>query len=131
MFSCETWTSACGGEIRQHKPVIYQEVGGVRKPIQGGYELLGNDRVRFQLAKYDRAHNLVIDPTLVYSTFLGGRLGGETGRAIAADADGYAYLTGFTTSGDFPTSNAYQPACAAGFADVGKLIDPSSPAAGV
>ena len=58
---------------------------------------------------------------LVYSTYLGGAQGGETGLAIAADATGYAYLTGFTTSTDFPSANAYQPTCnfgAAGCWDV-------------
>jgi hypothetical protein len=48
---------------------------------------------------------------LVYSTFLGGSFGGETGMSIAADANGYAYITGFTTSGNFPVANAYQPNC--------------------
>ena len=28
-----------GGEIRQHKPVIYQEVDGVRQAIAGGYRI--------------------------------------------------------------------------------------------
>jgi hypothetical protein len=48
---------------------------------------------------------------LIYSTFLGGAQGGETGLALASDTSGYAYLTGFTTSTDFPTANAYQSAC--------------------
>lgn len=58
---------------------------------------------------------------LIYSTYLGGSYGGETGLAIAADANGYAYLTGFTTSDNFPVANAYQPNCyfgAAGCWDV-------------
>jgi hypothetical protein len=48
---------------------------------------------------------------LIYSTYLGGSYGGESGRGIAADANGYAYLTGDTTSDNFPVSNAYQPSC--------------------
>jgi hypothetical protein len=44
---------------------------------------------------------------LVYSTFLNGR-GFEVGRGIAVDAAGHAYVTGFTTSPDFPTMNPLQ-----------------------
>ena len=57
------------------------------------------------------------DPTgqaLVYSTYLGGNNGGEYGHGIAADAAGNAYVTGETTATNYPTSNAYQPACAPG-----------------
>jgi hypothetical protein len=47
---------------------------------------------------------------LVYSTFLGGTRD-ERGWAIAADAAGSAYVTGWTNSTDFPrTVDAFQPA---------------------
>jgi hypothetical protein len=44
---------------------------------------------------------------LVYSTFLGGD-GVDQGNAIAADSEGNAYLTGETTSDNFPTIAAFQ-----------------------
>ena len=47
---------------------------------------------------------------LVYSTFLGGGHG-DSGRGIAADADGNAYVTGHTSSPDFPVANASQGTC--------------------
>src|SRR5205807_2412693 len=49
---------------------------------------------------------LVIDPTLVYSTYLGG--GADQGNAIALDSSGNVYLTGATSSTNFPTVNAFQ-----------------------
>jgi formylglycine-generating enzyme required for sulfatase activity len=41
---------------------------------------------------------------LAYATFLGGDSGGDEGTSIAAGANGSAYVTGWTTSADFPTA---------------------------
>ncbi len=51
---------------------------------------------------------------LVYETYLGGSAD-ESGFGIAADAAGNAYLTGFTDSPDFPTTNAIYPTIAGKF----------------
>lgn len=50
---------------------------------------------------------MAVDPVLSYSTYLGGSLG-DTGYGIALDASGNAYVTGETSSTDFPTANALQ-----------------------
>ena len=89
------------GDIVQHKPVIYQEVGGKREPVGGGYVLRANRRVGFKVARYDTSRPLVIDPVLSYSTYLGGT-GNDIGRAIAVDGAGSAYVAGGTTSTNFP-----------------------------
>jgi len=58
-----------------------------------------------------------LNPTataLVYSSYLGGT-GGDFGDGIALDANGFVYLTGQTSSADFPvTANAYQATLASG-----------------
>jgi YVTN family beta-propeller protein len=46
--------------------------------------------------------------TVMYSTYLGGS-GKDTGRSIAVDAIGEAYVVGTTNSLDFPTLNPVQP----------------------
>jgi hypothetical protein len=54
-----------------------------------------------------------LNPTgsaLVYSTYLGGS-GGDYGSGIAVDGSGNAYVTGGTTSTNFPTMNPLQPVC--------------------
>lgn len=103
-----------GGELRQHKPIVYQEIDGERREIAANYQILNpqsttrNRMVGFELGEYDRSHPLVIDPVLVYSTYLGGN-GADTGRAIAIDAERNVYLTGSTRSTNFPTVNPLQP----------------------
>jgi len=106
-----------GGDIRQHKPVIYQEIDGVRREIAGRYIRKGANRVGFQLAAYDTTRPLIIDPVVLsYSTFLGGSDFDGAG-GIVVDAYGNAYVTGGTASFDFPTTaGAFQSAFPGGFA---------------
>jgi len=59
------------GEIRWHKPVVYQEKNGARQEIAAHYAITDTNRVAFELAKYDASRPLYIDP-LIYSTYLGG-----------------------------------------------------------
>ena len=96
-----------GKEIRQRRPMVYQEIGGKRVEVVGGYELTKRTgEVRFAIARYDRARPLIVDPVLVYATYLGGS-GSEQANAIAVDSAGAAYVTGYTQGG-FPTLNAEQ-----------------------
>ena len=85
------------GPIRQRKPLIHQEVGGRQVAIPGGYVLRGAHRVGFQVAAYDASRPLVIDPVVVYSTYLGGTAWDE-GKGIAVDGQGNAYVVGMTFS---------------------------------
>lgn len=61
-----------GGDVVQHAPVIYQSIGGQRQSVAGRFVLEGNGQVGFQVGAYDHSAPLVIDPVLVYSTYLGG-----------------------------------------------------------
>jgi Beta-propeller repeat len=95
------------GEIAFHKPVVYQEVNGQRHSVDGQFTLLAKNTIGFSLGKYDRDRAVVIDPTLAYSTYLGGSANSAI-RAIAVDSSGYAYATGLTSDSDFPTQTPYQ-----------------------
>jgi hypothetical protein len=99
-----------GGEVRQHQPVVYQEIEGVRRAVTGRYLIAGKRRVGFDVGAYDETLPLVIDPVLVYSTYLGGSGSlAEQGNAIAVDGAGNAYITGVTGSTDFPVASGEDP----------------------
>jgi hypothetical protein len=122
------------GELRFHKPVVYQTTGtapGQRRLLDAGFvvgvrndagsdarndasnDARGNspNRVHFAIGSYDHSKPLIIDPTLVYSTFLGGK-NYDLGSSIAVDSSGNAYVTGYTRSTSFPTASPLQPSTA-------------------
>ena len=96
---------APGKTIRQKRPILYQGDGADRRRVDGRYVLQDSGRrVGFQVGAYDRSRPLVIDPTIAYSTPLGGRTaatggfsgGLDTTNGITVDDDGNAYVVGFT-----------------------------------
>ena len=97
-----------GGEVRQHKPVVYQEVAGVKQEVAGRYVMKGTRQVGFRVAAYDPSRPLIIDPVLVYSTYLGGS-GNDVGFGIAVDGAGSAYVTGIHVLDRFPDDRRGRP----------------------
>jgi len=89
------------GELHFQTPRVYQESKGQRIPVEGGYVVSDPTHVGFQVAKYDRNSALLIDPVLVYSTYLGGSSDDQI-SGIAVDAAGSIYVAGSTDSTDFP-----------------------------
>jgi hypothetical protein len=91
------------GDLVQHTPVLYQDVGGQRQAVAGRFTL-DSGLVRFDVGAYDPSRPLVIDPLVLgYSTYLGGS-GTEYGRGIAVDGKGAAYVVGETYSSNFPAT---------------------------
>jgi len=87
--------------IIMRAPVIYQEINNEKQRVAGHYLLCKTGEVGFNVAPYDIGKPVVIDPVLVYSTYLGGS-SSESGNGITLDADGNAYVTGSTSSSNFP-----------------------------
>ena len=102
------------GELKETKPYIYQEIEG-KRAVDGSFEIRSPARQSqtrkfsygFQVASYNPSYPLIIDPTLSYSTYLGGS-GSEEGQGIAVDGSGNVYVTGWTASSNFPTQDPYQ-----------------------
>lgn len=107
-----------GGEIVQARPVAYQDDrAGRRLPVDARYGLRDGG-LAFLLGPHDESRDLVIDPTLVYSTYLGGS-GYDIGNAVAVDSAGNVYVAGATQSINFPTVSPIQGANLGGAADGG------------
>jgi hypothetical protein len=98
-----------GGEVRLKKPFAYQIASGTRREISVAYQLLAKNEAGFALGTYDHNQKLIIDPALFFSTYLGGS-GQDSALAVAADGNGDTYVTGQTTSANFPTSGGFQTA---------------------
>ena len=92
------------GVLRDKPPVSYQVVDGKRVPVASQFALRPSaGGYGFAVGRHDPARPLVIDPGLVYSTFLGEQTVYGPSR-IAADAQGNAYLAGTTISSDTRTT---------------------------
>jgi len=101
------------GMVVLNKPAVYQPGNSnseIQNPksVDGRFLLLADNRIGFEIGSYDKTRPLVIDPVLLYSTYLGGSVS-DGGYGIAVDAAGSAYVTGYTGSPDFPTANPLQP----------------------
>ncbi|HEU4417422.1 MAG TPA: SBBP repeat-containing protein, partial [Planctomycetota bacterium] len=97
-------------ELVQRPPYAFQVVGGERREVRIDVQL-ERDTVTFRPIGHDATRELVIDPQIAYGTYLGGT-GADAVHAIALDAAGNVYLTGLTTSANFPVASPAQPAIA-------------------
>ena len=102
-------------ELLEGAPFSYQMIGGEVQEIESGY-FVESDHVSFTIGDYDESRELIIDP-LIFSTFIGGS-DKDTGNSLALDPEGNSYLTGTTTSNDFPTSQECYNDSKSGWLDV-------------
>jgi len=128
--------STAGGDVRFHAPHIYQpratapsaprvearlaaspnpQAGAYAEtsrnaetPVQGSFRQLADNKFGFTVGPYDRSRELVIDPLLSYSTYLGN--GGESLVEVAVDTSNNIYVAGSTTSANFPLPPSPAPA---------------------
>jgi uncharacterized repeat protein (TIGR01451 family) len=94
-------------QVTLRKPVIYQTNLHARRLITGAYVLRSSGQLGLKVGAYDRTKTLVIDPSLTYSTYLGGA-GDDSANSIAVDSSGNTYIVGQTVSTDFPTASPLQ-----------------------
>lgn len=90
------------GEVREMPPYTYQMNAKGRTEIPSRYTVKGN-KVRFGLDEYDKSTILIIDPTLIFSTFTGSK-SDNWGFTATYGPDGSLYSGGIVFGKDFPTS---------------------------
>lgn len=111
------------GELRLRRAKAYQDSDGTRREVAARYvveparddsdavdtaqtALADRFSIRLELGAYRPAERIVVDPVLVYSTYLGGTRT-EWVADAAVDRDGNAYVVGSTTSADFPAQGHF------------------------
>ena len=93
---------AVAGRLVEEAPVAWQDGENGRTPIVVNYKIDAGSVVSFEVGDYDRARPLIIDPTVLYRTLLGGN-GTDHVIDVKVDSQGFLYSTGRTHS------NAYFP----------------------
>ncbi len=87
------------GNIQEEALKVFQN----GKNIAAHY-IQKNNTLSYQILKYDRTTDLIIDPQLKWSTFLGGS-DSDSPLNINTDQKGNLFITGYTYSSDFPSIN--------------------------
>jgi len=104
--------STANGDVRFRALHIYQPAapksGNAEKTVTGSFRQLAGNKVGFTIGDYDHSRELVIDPALAYSTYLGGT-GTQALVKAAVDPALNIYLAGSTTSTDFPGTTPPPP----------------------
>ncbi len=104
--------STADGDVRFHAPRIYQPAasqsanssGNSETAVAGSFRQLAGNKIGFAIGDYDHNRELVIDPTLAYSTYLGGS-GTESLVKVAVDGALNIFVAGSTDSTDFPVTD--------------------------
>ncbi|MFV2045212.1 MAG: SBBP repeat-containing protein, partial [Anaerolineales bacterium] len=89
----------------ERRPVAWQMVAGKRRLVSVRYVIHDDGNIGFALGEYDATQPLMIDPTLDYSTYVGGS-GEESSFGIAVDSGNNVIVAGSTDSLDFPSSGS-------------------------
>ncbi|MBS1824688.1 MAG: SBBP repeat-containing protein [Acidobacteria bacterium] len=90
------------GEEKLHfkKPVLYQAEGRRSRKIAGRYRIHGDGTAGFEVGPYDPKLPLVIDPVVVFATYVGQQRY-DAGMRVVSDPSGNVYAAGYTIDFNF------------------------------
>lgn len=91
--------------LHQGQPRAFTQRG--HYPLQSGYCVYGAHEFGFTISGHTLRRTVIIDPTLVFATYLGGGQS-EGAYGITVDAQGNAIVVGDTQSPEFPLANPAQ-----------------------
>jgi len=102
------------GVLTLQRPHAYQDSITGRTDVAAGFALAPDGTVSFKLGSFDASRKLVIDPVLVSNTYLS--TFGTVPTAVATDAAGDTFVTGYTIAPSYPaypvTPGAFRTTCA-------------------
>lgn len=109
------------GIVAEQKPFAYQIKNGVFYKVNCRF-VLNDSIVSFDLGSYDSSYDLVIDPTIVFSSF-SASISDNWGFTATYDNDGKLYAGGMVFGGNYPTNTgAYQTSYGGGNTDVSIFV---------
>lgn len=117
------------GCVAQAQPVAWMVApDGTRRPLSCQFVLRDRESFGFRAPDRDPALPLVVDPPLLYSTYLGGN-GNDWPRYVRQDASGRILVCGYTHSTNYPTTpGSHRPSFQGGPTDAFiTCIDPTLP----
>jgi gliding motility-associated-like protein len=104
------------GTMVESEPYAYQDVDGKRQQVQCSYEMSDEGVVSFSFPQgWDHSRDLIIDPTLIFSTY-SGSTADNFGYTATYDSRGNGYAAGSVFGVGFPvTAGAFQVTWAGGY----------------
>ncbi|TAJ14606.1 MAG: hypothetical protein EPO68_12660, partial [Planctomycetota bacterium] len=96
--------STAAGPVRQELPAAWQvRADGVREAVAARFRVLGDMRFGFEAEGIDPTATLVVDPILIYSTYVGG-MNCEMAFGVDAESAGEVVAVGVSQSSNYPTT---------------------------
>lgn len=104
--------------VIEDEPVVYQIVDGKRKVIASQYKLV-DDHVAYEILEdYDKTLPLIIDPTLIFSSY-SGSYSDNFGYSATYDEYGFLYAGSSAFGNQYPTTlGAYSTSFSGGIVDI-------------
>jgi Beta-propeller repeat len=106
-----------GQTLRKPPPHAFQRsASGQLSEVSSRYQQRPGGKLGFVVGPHDATRELVIDPVLLYSTYVGGSSTDEA-FGVATDPQGNTYVVGYTASTLFPTVSPEQAVLGGGTFD--------------
>jgi hypothetical protein len=92
------------GTVKEQKLFVYQDVNGVRQPVEAAFRLVGKNKVGFALGKFDANRPVTIDPQILAAwTYVGGA-SENVATSISRHPSGDYVISGRTAGSGYPTT---------------------------
>lgn len=104
------------GDVKEYAPIAYQIINGQKRNITCKYVITGNI-LSYEVGAYDKQAVLVIDPTLVFSTYTGSK-SNNWGYSAAPGPDGSLYAGGIVFGSRYGAIGGYQEIFGGGDIDI-------------